>query len=94
MRARRRRDGLRGDGSGRAVQRIRRSPCGRAPAAARGKMMSVRQLTCTEERLLRQHRQHRLRPCSRVDGCRLGLQLLDRGAVGSTEGRNRYRGRR
>jgi hypothetical protein len=36
MRARRRRDGLRGDGSGTAVQRIRRSPCGLAPAAARG----------------------------------------------------------
>jgi len=35
MRARRRRDGLRGDGSSTAVQRIRRSPCSRAPAAAR-----------------------------------------------------------
>jgi len=57
------------------------------------KMMSVRWLTCTEERLLRQHRQHRLRPCSQVDGCRLGLHLLDRTAVGSTDDRDRYRGR-
>src|SRR5262249_34127709 len=57
------------------------------------KMMSVQWFTCTEERLLRQHRQHRLRPCSQVDGSRLGLQLPDRAAVGSTEGRNRYRGR-
>jgi hypothetical protein len=44
------------------------------------------QVTCTEGRLLRQHRQHRLRLCSRVDGCRLGLHLLDRAAVGLTEG--------
>src|SRR5262249_9120938 len=33
--ARRRRDELRGGGSGTAAQRIRRWPCGRAPAAAR-----------------------------------------------------------
>jgi len=93
MRARRWRDGLRGDGSGRGVQRIRRSPCGRAPAVYVAKMMMVRWLICTEERLLRQHRQHRLRPCFRVDGCRRGLHLLDRAAVGSTEDCDRYRGR-
>ena len=93
MRARRGRDRLPGDRSGTAVQRIRRSPCGRTPAAARGEDDEVRWLTCTQERLLRQHRQHRLRPCSRVDGCRLGLHLLDRAAVGSSEGRDRYRGR-
>jgi hypothetical protein len=63
------------------------------PRLHMAKMMSVRWLTCTEERLLRQHCQHRLRPCSRVDGCRLGLQLLDRAAVGSTEDRDPYRGR-
>jgi hypothetical protein len=39
------------------------------------------QVTCTEGRLLRQHRQHRLRPCSGVDGCRRGLHLLDRAAL-------------
>src|SRR6516162_8191087 len=46
-----------------------------------------------EGRLLRQHRQHRLRPCSWVDGCRRGLHLVDRAAVGSTDERDRYRGR-
>jgi hypothetical protein len=61
--------------------------------AAVAKVMSVRWLTYTEERLLRQHRQHRLRPCFRVDGCRLGLHLLDRAAVGSTDDRDPYRGR-
>src|SRR5215831_6231917 len=66
MRARCRCDGLRGDGSGTAVQRIRRSPCGRAPATARGEDDERPMAYLSEERLLRQHRQHRLRPCSRV----------------------------
>src|SRR5262249_25970524 len=58
------------------------------------KMMRVRWVTLpTEGRVLRQHRQHRLRPCSRVDGCRLGLHLLDRAAVVLTDDRDRYRGR-
>jgi hypothetical protein len=56
------------------------------------KTMSVRWLTCTEERLLRQHCQHRLRPCSRVDGCRLVRTYWTARPVGSTE-RDRYRGR-
>jgi len=90
MRARRRRDGLRGDASGTAVQRIRRSLAAEHPRLHVAKIMGVRWLTCTEERLLHQHR---LRPCSRIDGCRRGLHLQDRVAVGSTTGRDRYRGR-
>ena len=59
----------------------------------RGSRCQEAQATCTEGRLLRQHRQHRLRPCSSVDGCRRGLNLLDWAAVGSTEDRDRYCGR-
>ena len=38
------------------------------------RMMGVRWLTFTEERLLRQHRQHRLRPCSRHSDDRTHMQ--------------------
>src|SRR5262249_26201319 len=52
MRAHRRRDGLRGDGSGTAVQRSRRSPCGRAPRLRVAKMMRVRWFADTDEATL------------------------------------------
>src|SRR5207244_780201 len=45
----------------------------------------------SEGRILHQHRRHRRRPRPRVDGCRRGLRV--RAAVGSTEDRDRYRGR-
>jgi hypothetical protein len=60
------------------------SPARRQP----GRVCMWHHVTENEGRILRQHRR---RPRPRVDGCRRGLRV--RAAVGSTEDRDRYRGR-